>query len=55
MRSSIFDQDEDLNILTEKFMKKLNRFLANKFKKTRIPGKRKNKAVMEISLQLTIQ
>ena len=40
MLSSIFDQNEDLNVLTEKFIKKLNGCEAKNFKKTRITGKK---------------
>ena len=43
MLSSIFDRDEDLNVLTEKFIKKLNGCISKTFRKTRVSGKKKNK------------
>ena len=42
MLSSIFDTEGDLNLLTEKFIKKLNGCIAQTFKKIRVSGSKRN-------------
>ena len=44
MISSIFDQDDDFENLTEKFIKKLKGCIAQNFQKIRINGTRKTKS-----------
>ena len=42
MLSNIFDNEGDLNQLTEKFIKKLNGCIAHSFKKIRVSGRKRN-------------
>ena len=40
MLSSIFDEEEDLNVLTNKFIKKLNKIIQSCFRKIRVTEKK---------------
>ena len=45
MLSTVFESDEDMNILTERFMKKLDGCISFNFKKIRINKKKVDKVV----------